>query len=135
MKEGTKKKSLNKYWRVKQRVNSWSFNTIQDMIKYKGDEAGIPVIICYTKTSSLTCNKCNNFDKLNRNFKIILNKKGGIIKKMNRARFQCTKCGYDADADFNASVNIARTFYDHLKEKTLYKNNNKWGWKNADKNN
>ena len=35
-------------------------------------------------------------------------------KNYHTVKFKCNKCGYECNADFNASVNIARLFYENL---------------------
>ena len=47
------------------------------------------------KYTSQTCSQCGNVDKGNRN---------GIA-------FECTACGYEANADLNAAVNILNRFH------------------------
>jgi IS605 OrfB family transposase len=77
------------------RLNSWNFNQLKTFITYKALEAGIPVVEVSAKDTSKTCNKCGYQDRANR---------------PDQATFHCQKCGYQANADFNASVNIAKRF-------------------------
>ncbi len=63
-------------------------------IKTQCERRGIPFIEVDPKNTSLTCNKC------------------GYVSKASRPRgsqvFKCEKCGYEVNADVNASINIAR---------------------------
>lgn len=70
---------------------SWSFYQLKSFIKYKAEEQGITVIEVNPKNTSRTCNKCKYCDKKNRK---------------NQSDFQCLRCGYIENADYNASLNI-----------------------------
>jgi len=68
-------------------LHSWAFGDLREKIDYKTKANLIEV---NPKNTSLMCNKCGHVEKGNRN---------GIT-------FKCKKCGYQANADFNAAVNI-----------------------------
>jgi IS605 OrfB family transposase len=69
----------------------WVPSKIRSMIKYKAMDAGIDVNIINPRNTSRMCFKCKYIDINNR-------------KERN---FKCLQCGYEADADINASRNIA----------------------------
>lgn len=68
----------------------WSYRYIQNRIRLTSEELGVQVIDVNPTGTSQTCSKCGHKHKDNR--------KG--------EEFLCLSCGYEADADFNASVNI-----------------------------
>lgn len=70
--------------------NSWAFRQLQSFIEYKAKQAGILVEYVNPEYTSQTCNRCNHISKNNR--------KG--------LRFHCEACGYEMNADLNASRNI-----------------------------
>ena len=70
----------------------WSYFDLQTKIEYKAKEHGIDVIKINPKFTSQRCSKC------------------GYISERNRpeqAVFQCKKCGFGLNADWNAALNIA----------------------------
>ena len=64
-------------------------------LKYKAALHGIKVIEINPRNTSRRCSKCGNIDKNNRQ------------PKKNQAYFKCTECGFQANADANAAINIA----------------------------
>ncbi len=70
--------------------NSWAFRQLQSFIEYKAKQVGILVEYVNPEYTSQTCNRCNHISKNNR--------KG--------LRFHCEACGYEMNADLNASRNI-----------------------------
>lgn len=73
-------------------LRSWSYYDLQTKIKNKAAEAGIKVNMIRPKYTSQRCSKCGYIDKENR---------------PEQAVFHCGKCGFSANADYNASQNIA----------------------------
>lgn len=71
--------------------NDWTFSELRIFIEYKALENGIPVIAVNPKNTSNKCNKCNHTTSENRT---------GIL-------FKCLNCGYQANADVNAAINLA----------------------------
>jgi len=80
--------------RRKQRAKhaNWSFYQLRQYIRYKAERVGIPVIFVDPRNTSRTCPSCGCVDKANRKTQSI---------------FSCVSCGYSANADTNAAVNIA----------------------------
>ena len=73
-------------------LKSWPYFDLQTKIEYKAKENGINVIKINPKFTSQRCSKC------------------GYISEENRpeqAIFQCKKCGFGINADWNAALNIA----------------------------
>ena len=62
------------------------------MLEYKAERAGIPSVRVGAQGTSITCSVCGHRDPQSRS---------------SQAIFQCTDCGYQANADLNASLNIA----------------------------
>jgi len=56
------------------------------------ERQSIPFTLVNPRNTSITCNRCGNISKTSRSGK----------------NFQCQKCGYKANADYNATVNIAK---------------------------
>jgi putative transposase len=70
----------------------WSYYTLQQFIAYKARLNGVPVVFVIAKHTSTTCPKCGYQDKKNRK---------------SQAEFKCRQCGYEANADYVAALNIA----------------------------
>ena len=62
------------------------------MLEYKAERAGIPSIRVNAQSTSITCSCCGHKDPRSRR---------------SQASFHCTNWGHQANADLNASVNIA----------------------------
>ena len=80
--------------RKKQRAthHSWGFHQLAKFIEYKALLAGVPIIYIDPRNTSRECISCGHIDKANR-------------KSQNL--FFCVKCGYTANADYNAAMIIA----------------------------
>lgn len=70
------------------REQSWS--TLLWQLEYKAERAGIPFEKVDPKHTSQICSACGSVEAASR----------------KRKKFHCVHCGYEADADYNASVNI-----------------------------
>ena len=81
IRNGTKNKKLGK----------WSFAELRQIIEYKAIAIGKKVVAIDPRYTSRTCSRC------------------GFQKKENRngRTFKCKSCGFQIDADLNASRNIA----------------------------
>lgn len=73
-------------------LRHWTYYDLQSKIESKAKEQGIKVIKINPKYTSQRCSRCGNIDSNNRK---------------TQEKFICTKCGYKANADYNASQNIA----------------------------
>ncbi|MCK9369992.1 transposase [Candidatus Dojkabacteria bacterium] len=120
--KNTKNLKTKRFWKRKNNfitnINKWTYAQWLNNLKYKAELNGIPLVILpkrFIRMSSTKCNKCNHIDENNR--------KG--------RRFLCLNCKYKSDADYNASVNIAKSYYEWLiwkeekKEEKKKKNDNK----------
>src|SRR6266581_2907970 len=81
--------------RYKQRraLNNWSFAQLQGFIAYKAASKGVSIEFVDARYSSQCCSSCGSIDKRNR---------------VCQSEFSCKHCSYRANADYNASVNLAR---------------------------
>lgn len=80
-------------------LKSWPYFDLQTKIEYKAKEAGIQVIKVNPKYTSQRCSQCGFIDKDNRR---------------TQADFKCLSCGFKANADYNASQNIATPNIDNI---------------------
>ena len=76
---------------TKRRLHSWSFSQFQSFLYYKAKELGQRVVTIDPRYTSQTCSRCDYQDKKNRRTQSI---------------FLCNECGYELNADLNASYNI-----------------------------
>ncbi|MBC7112524.1 MAG: IS200/IS605 family element transposase accessory protein TnpB [Candidatus Methanomethyliales bacterium] len=73
--------------------HSWAFRRLQSFIEYKSLERGVPVVYVEPRNTSITCPRCGHVDKANRK---------------SQSLFRCTKCGFQHNADYVASLNLSR---------------------------
>jgi IS605 OrfB family transposase len=81
-------------------LKNWTYFDLQQKIEYKAKELGIEIIYVEPSYTSQTCSKCGHVDKENR---------------QDQKTFICTKCGFEENADYNASLNIANLDFGNLK--------------------
>ncbi len=74
-------------------LGNWSFYQLRAYITYKAKQVGIDVVEVNPRNTSRTCSACGFCDKANRK---------------SQSHFECLSCGFPANADYNASCNIAR---------------------------
>jgi len=72
-------------------MGNWAFNQLAQFIRYKAEQAGIPVVFVDPRNTSRTCSACGYIDKANRK---------------SQSEFLCLECGFESNADLNAAVNI-----------------------------
>ncbi|MEK6888403.1 MAG: transposase [Candidatus Aenigmatarchaeota archaeon] len=77
--------------RFNKKLGGWSFRQLQGFVEYKAKEVGKQTIFVNPAYTSQTCSVCATTDKSFRH--------GNL--------FSCSKCGFNLDADLNASRNIA----------------------------
>lgn len=75
-------------------LRNWSYYQLQTMVEYKAQREGIAVLYVDAAYTSQTCSKCGNLEEGQREV---------------QDTFICKKCGYQANADYNASQNIAKS--------------------------
>lgn len=73
------------------RLNNWAFADLRLKIEYKARLSGVRVIAVNPKNTSRQCSSCLHISKSNRK---------------SQSEFKCQKCGFTANADFNASLNL-----------------------------
>lgn len=73
-------------------LKSWPYFDLQTKIEYKAKENGIDVIKINPRFTSQRCSKCGYISEANR---------------PEQAIFQCKKCGFGINADWNAALNIS----------------------------
>jgi len=73
-------------------LNQWSYFDLQQKITNKAEEYGIKVIKIKPVYTSQRCSKCGFIHTDNR---------------LTQSQFKCLQCGFEENADYNASQNIA----------------------------
>lgn len=72
-------------------LGNWAFDQLGQFIGYKAELAGLPLVYVDPRNTSRICSRCGYCDKANRK---------------SQACFLCIECGFECNADDNASVNI-----------------------------
>ncbi|MBR4545789.1 MAG: transposase [Oscillibacter sp.] len=85
-------------------LRHWTYYDLQSKIEAKAAEHGIQVVKINPRHTSQRCSRCGHIDKANRT---------------SQADFCCTKCGFSANADFNASQNISIRNIDKIIAKAI----------------
>lgn len=85
-------------------LKDWTYYDLQTKIKYKAEEHGIKVKLIKPRYTSQRCSKCGYIDSDNRK---------------TQAHFLCLKCGFECNADYNASQNISIEDIDLIIEQEL----------------
>lgn len=75
-------------------LSNWSYYDLQQKIIYKAERIGIKVKFIDPRYTSQTCSECGHVDSENRE---------------TQDKFKCVACGFELNADHNASINIARS--------------------------
>ena len=94
-----RKKKVGKTFNKK--LNGWSYFEFQKFLEYKSENVGKQVIYVNPAYTSQCCNNCGKIHKANR----------------NGSTYKCKKCGFELNADLNASRNIAelgKAFFSRL---------------------
>ena len=94
--KGIKEKTTRKR-RKKDRFehNSWSYYQLEQFLTYKAADRGILVDYVDARYTSRGCNHCGYIARHNR---------------ISQSRFKCKQCGYQVNADINASFNIVLNY-------------------------
>ena len=79
----------------RQEHSSWSYYQLEEFLKYKAESKGVLVAYVSAHNTSKGCSKCGHIARANRTV---------------QSRFYCKKCGYQCNADLNASFNIAKKY-------------------------
>lgn len=75
-------------------MRNWSYYKLQKYIKYKANKRGIIVRKINPYRTSQICSECGHFEQ---------------GQRIDQSHFKCKACGFTANADFNASRNIAKS--------------------------
>lgn len=76
----------------RRKLHSWAFAQLGGFISYKAELAGVPVVFVNPAYTSQTCPHCGHISRSNRK---------------SQDTFLCQSCGFSANADCVAAVNIA----------------------------
>ncbi len=76
-------------------IHSWNFAQLQRLIEYKAQAKGIRVVYVNARYTSRKCSRCGHISGNNRK---------------DQAHFVCERCGYQLNADLNASRNIVKNY-------------------------
>jgi putative transposase len=74
-------------------LSVWARRKLQNLIEYKANWEGISIFKVNPYNTSRTCHRC------------------GHVGKKESGMFYCLNCGKKYEADYNASVNIAKRFF------------------------
>jgi len=85
------------------RLQHWTYYDLQTKVAAKAAEAGITVKKVDPRYTSQRCSRCGHIDRANR---------------PTQDKFLCTACGYQANADYNASQNLAIAGIDKIIKKS-----------------
>ena len=89
-------------------LRDWTYFDLRQKIQYKAEEAGIEFRIVDPRYTSQRCSQCGHIDKNNR-----------PKWEKGQAFFACTNCGFSANADYNASLNLATKDIEKIIKETL----------------
>ena len=85
-------------------LKNWTYYDLQTKIQYKAKECGIKIQIINPQYTSQRCSRCGYIHSDNRK---------------TQENFLCLKCGFEANADYNASQNISIKDIDKVIKKEL----------------
>jgi len=91
--EGIRERASAVRRELRWQIGNWSFAQLQNYIGYKAKAAGVPTVFVPAPCTSQTCSACLHCERANRK---------------SQSDFHCQQCGFQTNADFNASRNIAR---------------------------
>lgn len=80
-------------------LKDWTYFDLQQKIKYKAEAEGIEVVKVAPHHTSQRCSQCGYIDAGNR---------------PSQEKFVCGRCGFTANADYNASLNLATAGIEEL---------------------
>src|SRR6266571_4927062 len=83
--------TMKKHTETQRRFHNWSFAQFHSFLVYKAQERGIQVVKIDPRHTSQICSRCGYQHRSNRR---------------SQSLFLCRACGYQLNADYNASINI-----------------------------
>lgn len=87
-------------------LRNWTYYDLQEKIEYKAKEKGIEFRFIEPQYTSQRCSSCGNIDRDNR---------------PTQDKFICKKCNFEANADYNAALNISTLNIENLIKTELEK--------------
>lgn len=87
-------KGFSKEHKESRILRNWSYYELQQMIEYKAKMNGINVAYIDPYHTSQTCSECGNHED---------------GQRLTQEKFVCKNCNFEANADYNASRNIAKS--------------------------
>ena len=81
----------------RKQVHQWNFFQLESFLKYKGEANGIRTGYVSARYTSQKCSKCGHISRSNRPCQSV---------------FHCRSCGFQLNADLNASRNIRNNYLD-----------------------
>ena len=76
-------------------IHSWKFAQLQSFIEYRAQAKGIRVVYVDARYTSQRCSECGHTSRKNRR---------------DQPHFVCKRCGYQLNADLNASRNVVKNY-------------------------
>jgi IS605 OrfB family transposase len=73
------------------RQSNWAFRQLRDFLTYKAPVLGVTIVAVDPRHTSQRCSHCGHIERANRK---------------SQSEFVCCHCGFSANADFNAALNI-----------------------------
>jgi len=100
-------KNIRRNKRTSKKLTHWTYTEIFSKVRSTCEELGVPIHEMNPTYTSQRCSVC------------------GWVRSCNRKgkRFKCVSCGFECDADLNASKNIAANLRPIGREERLKKNN------------
>jgi len=95
-----KKRKARRFRKLNYMLSSWNRGMVKNYFEYKAQHCNIPIVYIPPKDTSKMCSKCGYKDWKNR---------------ISRNIFKCQNCGSMYNADVNASINIAKRFFELIK--------------------
>lgn len=102
-------KHLRRFKRTRRSLGHWNYAELFDVLESKLSDAGVQITKVNPTYTSQRCSDCGWVCKSNRKAK----------------RFKCASCGFTADADLNASINLSLDLKPLGYQKHLSKDNRK----------
>ncbi len=79
----------------------WVPSKFYEILKYKADEHGISIVKINPRNTSRRCSACGHI---------------AVENRLKQSEFSCVSCGMEANADYNAALNIALAVGDVIED-------------------